>query len=100
MILSLRPHKGLQGVHDSSGHRVTTIEVDTGMQQIMLRGDDGRDTQIGFLHPNHFVHFVIPEPPESLKAAVKEFVEAQTAKPVLKIGTAPSPTVEDDLESE
>ena len=70
-------HTGQKAVHDSRGVQIDTVEVDTGMKRIYhVTGDGGDEAgrQIGFLHPNGFMHFVIPAPPKEFEQWVKSEV--------------------------
>ena len=92
--IELQPHTGEQPIYDSQGVVMDTIEVDTGMQRIyLLRQDketgDTTRQQIGFVHPNNFVHFIIPDPPKEFQDEVKTEVERLIQQPVRRMGGPP-----------
>ena len=90
----LHPHTGLVPVHGSGGQVIGTVEHDTGMKRIYYYlEEDGKQLpggqQIGFLHPNGFLHFTIPTPPTEFVEKVKKEVERQTATSVNRVGAPP-----------
>lgn len=89
------PHTGTRAVHDNSGRRIAHVEHDTGLKRIYYVPSDGVGQQIGFLHPNGFMHFVIPEPPKEFADWVRKEVEVLASAPVKAVG-APPPIAEDD----
>jgi len=88
MSFTLVPHTGLRAIHNSEGNPVRNVEVDTGMKRIYWE-EAGSKQQIGFLHPNGFLHFIIPDPPDEFKEEVKEAVERMTAAPITRMGSPP-----------
>jgi len=90
--ITLTPHKGFRAIHNSRGDPVRNVEVDTGMQRIYYEVEEGGEStrqQIGFVHPNGFMHFIIPDPPDEFKQEVKQEVERITSKTVTRVGAPP-----------
>jgi len=92
--IELLPHVGKQPVTDSAGNVLSIVDVPTGLQMVVHRrtADDGTYTQrqIGFLHPNAFMHFIIPDPPKVFSDWVKREIETLTAAPLRKVGAPPA----------
>lgn len=94
------PHTGLVPVHGSAGNVLTTVERDTGLKRVYLRlvenGKQIAGQQIGFLHPNGYMHFIIPTPPKEFVDRVKAEVERQSQETVVRVGAPPPIESEDE----
>lgn len=98
----LYPHTGQSPVHDASGRVIATITHDTGLKRVYyILEEDGKQIsgqQVAFLHPNGFVHFIIPEPPIEFVNRVKEEIQRQSGVAVNKTGSPPKLEEDDDGE--
>jgi len=91
--IELFDHVGKQPVYDSAGQVLSVRDVPTGLRMIVHVNidDDGQRSQrqIGFLHPNKFMHFIIPTPPNVFAEWVKAEIEALIGEPLLRVGSSP-----------
>lgn len=88
--ITLEKHIAKKPVYGSAGEKLGEVDHDTGFQRVCISADNKKGrTQIGFLHPNGFLHFTIPAPPGEFVEMVKNAVKQQTGNEVTKTGSPP-----------
>jgi len=96
--IELIDHVGKQAVYDNTGKVLSVRDVPTGLRMVVhVRTDEDAiaspdrrsQRQIGFLHPNNFMHFIIPPPPQVFVDWVKGEVEALIDAPLIRVGSSP-----------
>ncbi len=100
--IKLIPHTGQQPIYDQGGHLLQTIEVEVkGMQRIMRANENcnGGWEQIGFVHPNNYIHFIEPLP-EAYQGIVVAKVESQLGINVPRYGAPPPISAQSENEEE
>ncbi len=85
-------HVGKQPVRGSSGNTIAVVDHKTGMHQVYyaIHDEDGAQItgqQVAWLHPNGYLSYVIPDPPQEFKDRIEEEIKLQLSRSVTRSGS-------------